>query len=923
MVSIRFSNGFRGMLEWKRVIAYGWLLSALLLSGFAIGIMRVFEVDYSPPLDNESGRAFAAIQSRFEKNMAEELNDSIMIWCDECKDIRDVAKPTYEKVMAKLSSLQQEHPDLIEKIEGYYGNENDVFGKFLSSDKKHMLINFVMKLHGDTLVMREVSLDIHKFVDKLASAQPQDDKEQLEMGERSRVHVAASGPYSQLVATAQAIEQFLAKDNCWAQPVIFVIIWYMLGSWKRSFIPFLCFAVTTVFSWAATLLLFKQTGWHLGAITPQQMVFVGLALNVDYGLFLLMRFREERARGQNLESSMERMVYNSGHVVLVSGLVLGCCWAMNICYPNSNELFMRMQAVGIGIVTLFSILVSLTLTPAMIATWPDTFDAIVEDTEDSAQSEEKSLWWKWGMLVTSKPLVYILPILLGGLLVPVALHVRTVKYNYDMNNTFDKTTKSYQAFEEMNKVFAGSDFAPYFVLVQSVPQGTGPTPLRPLKVLGQENSRPQNPFKAFNPFKALKTSSALEVDSNQNKMTNLLHPIRALQKKMEEPQPGILGLLAGLSGLQVEKEISSKPVHSTAFFEAACDIARRIIDDTAGSDAAIESSQVVSPFYNPMDGSCVDYNQVAPVVGENGLNPNSRQFMTKEMLVAADLYHKSFTDMVNKNGDAAIMFIRPTFEPYGETAQAFVPELRHILKQMNGTSISVDGKKSQLEIHFVSRLSSVLEVGETLDESFPYILAGSCFLMFGLVAIAFGSAFLPFRMLFTNALPVLFTYGVLVYVYQDGVLKDTYIGRNEHFEHLGSVAFTVLPFSFTVLMGLALDYDIFLMQRVWEYRAEGYDTRSAVVKALGATGPTITAAGIVMALAQSGALTGPAIFNNQLGFALVFGILLDCFLMRSVLVPCMLCWAPTINYWPTEMGPVRQNLLEKQNRKVPAGFPNP
>ena len=58
--------------------------------------------------------------------------------------------------------------------------------------------------------------------------------------------------------------------------------------------------------------------------------------------------------------------------------------------------------------------------------------------------------------------------------------------------------------------------------------------------------------------------------------------------------------------------------------------------------------------------------------------------------------------------------------------------------------------------------------------------------------------------------------------------------------------------SFSILVGLGLDYDIFLLTRIVEFRQEGYSTADAIVLAMAMTGPVIAAAGLIMAIAFAG-----------------------------------------------------------------------
>merc|ERR1712039_1139677 len=124
------------------------------------------------------------------------------------------------------------------------------------------------------------------------------------------------------------------------------------------------------------------------------------------------------------------------------------------------------------------------------------------------------------------------------------------------------------------------------------------------------------------------------------------------------------------------------------------------------------------------------------------------------------------------------------------------------------------------------------------------------------------------------------------------------------------IDWTVPMFSLTFMMGLALDYEIFLFERVREFREEGFGDREAIQLGLAATGTTISAAGLIMALTFMAQLLGSIPVTNQLGFVLVFSIVVDTFVVRSILVPAMLSLVPCTNYWPSRMPMVRFKWLK-------------
>ncbi len=107
-------------------------------------------------------------------------------------------------------------------------------------------------------------------------------------------------------------------------------------------------------------------------------------------------------------------------------------------------------------------------------------------------------------------------------------------------------------------------------------------------------------------------------------------------------------------------------------------------------------------------------------------------------------------------------------------------------------------------------------------------------------------------------------------------------------------------FAFVFLVALGIDYNIFLMARVREETIK-HGTREGMLRGLAVTGGVITSAGIVLAGTFSVLAVLPLVFLTQIGFTVAFGVLLDTFLVRSVLVPALtLDIGPGI-WWPSSI----------------------
>jgi putative drug exporter of the RND superfamily len=111
---------------------------------------------------------------------------------------------------------------------------------------------------------------------------------------------------------------------------------------------------------------------------------------------------------------------------------------------------------------------------------------------------------------------------------------------------------------------------------------------------------------------------------------------------------------------------------------------------------------------------------------------------------------------------------------------------------------------------------------------------------------------------------------------------------------------SLVLFTFLFLVALGVDYNIFLMARVRE-EAIAADTRSGVLRALAVTGAVITSAGIVLAATFSALASLPLVALTEIGFVIAFGVLLDTFLVRTVLVPALVIELDQRIWWPSAL----------------------
>ena len=117
-------------------------------------------------------------------------------------------------------------------------------------------------------------------------------------------------------------------------------------------------------------------------------------------------------------------------------------------------------------------------------------------------------------------------------------------------------------------------------------------------------------------------------------------------------------------------------------------------------------------------------------------------------------------------------------------------------------------------------------------------------------------------------------------------------------------------FAFIFLVALGVDYNIFLMARVREETFK-HGTREGMLRGLAVTGGVITSAGIVLAGTFSALASLPLVFLTEIGFTIAVGVLLDTFLVRSVLVPALVLDLDWRTWLPSALA--RRREPEKQS----------
>lgn len=128
------------------------------------------------------------------------------------------------------------------------------------------------------------------------------------------------------------------------------------------------------------------------------------------------------------------------------------------------------------------------------------------------------------------------------------------------------------------------------------------------------------------------------------------------------------------------------------------------------------------------------------------------------------------------------------------------------------------------------------------------------------------------------------------------------------------ISFWLPPFLFIILVALGADYNIFIMSRIREEAAAGAEIHDAVTRGLVATGRVITSAGLILAGTFAALIFAPLPELREIGFGVTVGVLIDTFVVRSLLVPSATMLLGRWAFWPgmtagADPQPVRRRHL--------------
>jgi RND superfamily putative drug exporter len=228
------------------------------------------------------------------------------------------------------------------------------------------------------------------------------------------------------------------------------------------------------------------------------------------------------------------------------------------------------------------------------------------------------------------------------------------------------------------------------------------------------------------------------------------------------------------------------------------------------------------------------------------------------------------------NKTVAFVSFKSTTSPQDAKTYALVKDLRaHKLPPI------YDGTANHVYVYGDTAIQ--VDFAKVLAAKLPIFIAAVVGLSFLLLLVAFRSLVIPLTAAVMNLLAAGASFGVVVAIFQFGWGADALgLGKGGPIDAWAPVMF------FAILFGLSMDYQVFLVSRMYEEWLHTHDNKRAVIVGQAETGSIITAAALIMIAVFGGFVLGDERAIKIFGIGLATAVFLDAFLLRTILVPSLM-----------------------------------
>lgn len=439
----------------SKLIVGLWILIFVLMVGlFGRNFFSSLSEEISPPEGSEADNGNMLMELYFPE--ASQIQTHIIVAKDDNNNVlgADLARITQEVA----GWANAEYPQRFKQIVGYHifnGTTNDALKlQFVSADQSAAFV--ALTFDGEDDIQSEIGEEMREFIHSL-------DQGQLE--------IYTTGFQELRSDTIKNNEADLRRIDLIVIPLVFIAILILMRNWKYFFVtmPPIILSLGITFGLLERYVNFTDVTFF--SVIPAILVNLTLGIGIDYSLFLLTRFQEERRNGQTVSNAVHTMMKYAGHTVFVSGLTLSISFLGLILFP-----FSILSSIGIAISTsiLVLLVINLTFTPALLfltGNWLERSSEEVANQEDETSNEasnetstkKRGLWYRVARFSIKYNVFIIIIILVVS--IPLSLQILDADPQSGVVFFLPSGSEGEQGFTILNDNFNAGSLSPMRVVI--------------------------------------------------------------------------------------------------------------------------------------------------------------------------------------------------------------------------------------------------------------------------------------------------------------------------------------------------------------------------------------------------------------------------------------------------------------------------
>ncbi|HZK32054.1 MAG TPA: MMPL family transporter [Corynebacterium sp.] len=252
-------------------------------------------------------------------------------------------------------------------------------------------------------------------------------------------------------AVADALDDGMAEDIGRAEliglPVVAILLLFVFGSVVAAAMPLIVGILTILGSLGVLALMAGSL--QVNVFAQAIVTLLGLGLAIDYGLFMVSRFREELDKGRSVEDAVAQTTTHAGKTVVFSALIVAVALSGLLIFPQA---FLKSVSYGVIAAVVLAALLSITVLPAIFGMLGHNIDKwSLRRTARTARGIEDTWWFKIPTWAVSN--ARILTIVVAGGLILLTLPISGIKFG-GINETYlPPTQETRVAQDEFNEKF--------------------------------------------------------------------------------------------------------------------------------------------------------------------------------------------------------------------------------------------------------------------------------------------------------------------------------------------------------------------------------------------------------------------------------------------------------------------------------------